>query len=173
MMVSVYQFNDYSAASAQIFSGDLPASPTAALWTSEEQSGNNEQRKRAPRKTVSFSDDVKAHDGLTVRNGTFDRLISAYFVEQREISELDILNFCEQDLARIVELHEDLVDMVERINEAVQEGRSCAPVLPRGGGLCTKLCVPHVPYVKVLDRVVEAAANRLMKAQAQGVALTL
>lgn len=172
-MMSLWQVNDFSAnaTATEQFVGELPPSPTAALWTTEEET---EQRKRAtPRKTVSFAEDVKDHDGLTVRNAIFDRLICAYFVEQREISELDILTFCGQDLAKIVELHEDLVDMVERISEAVENGRQAAPVLPRGGGLCTKLCPPHVPYVKVLDRVVEAAANRVLKAQAQGVALVL
>jgi len=156
-----------STYNVDVSSYELPASPTAALWTvdSSEAALKNCQRRAASKKTVSFAEDVKPHDGLTGRNAIFDKLISAYFVEQREISELDVLHFTGQDYTKITALHEDLTDMINRIAEAVEDGRQCAPVLPRGGGLCTKLCPPHLPYVRVLDRVVEAAANRVLRAQ--------
>ena len=145
------------------YQDELPPSPTAALYNGETE--HKTIRRRQTGKSVSFAADAKVHDGLTTRNAIFDRLISAYFVEQREISELDILNLTGQNLTTVMELHQDLLEMAQRIGDAAEEGRQCAPVLPRGGGLCTKLCVPHLPYVRVLDRVVEAAANRLVRAQ--------
>lgn len=149
---------------------EQPASPTAALWNSsanlDVEMKEEGSRRKAAKRNVCFAEDAKEHDGLTGRSAIFDRLITAYFVEQREISELDVLNLTGQNLTTVLELHQDLMDMAQRIAEAAEDGRTCAPVLPRGGGLCTKLCIPHLPYVRVLDRVVEAAANRLVKAQA-------
>jgi hypothetical protein len=168
-------FSDYAASAAAqeallyaSASAEQPPSPTASLWTEDATQSTKQARRRTQstvRRSVCFAEDVKTHDGLTERNAIFDRLIAAYFVEQREISELDVLNLTGQNLPVVLELHQDLMDMAERISEAAEDGRQCAPVLPRGGGLCTKLCIPHLPYVRVLDRVVEAAANRLIKAQ--------
>jgi hypothetical protein len=169
-MMAMYEFGNannsqFVTAEQYISSSDLPASPTAALWT-DSSSAASARRRKSQLKSVSFADDVKEHDGLTTRNAIFDALITAYFVEQREISELDVLQLTGQDTCKLMQLHEDLLDMVTRINDAVELGRQCAPVLPRGGGLCTKLCPPHVPYIRVLDRVVEAAGNRVLKASA-------
>lgn len=156
----------FASGSEALYQEQLPPSPTAALYHHNGETTEHKTiRRRSSDKSVSFATDVKTHDGLTSRNAVFDRLISAYFVEQREISELDVINLTGQNLTTVLELHQDLLDMAQRISEAAEEGKQCAPVLPRGGGLCTKLCVPHVPYVRVLDRVVEAAANRLVKAQ--------
>lgn len=150
---------DASELERQTYGGDIPASPTASLC---EQT--HKFRRRSLLKRVSFSADVKPHDGLTPRNHTFDKLVTMYFVEQREVSELDVLAISGNEIARILELHEDLMDMTDRINQAVAQGRQCAPVLPRGGGMCTKLVEAHLPYIRVLDRVVEAAANRAILA---------
>ena len=139
------------------YDGELPASPTAALWTASEE---EQKYRRRMKKKVSFSSEVKLHDGLTPRHYLFDKLITMYFVEQREVSELDVMAIADSEVSKILDIHEDLVDMISRIEEALADGRQCAPVLPRGGGMCTKLMGAHLPYIRVLDRVVEAAANR-------------
>ena len=145
-----------------------PASPTASLWDEASAAAESRAVVSSPRKSkrVVFSEEVKAHDGLTRRCAIFDELVTLYFVDQQEVSELDVLRIAGNDLTNIVHLHEDLLDMSARIQDAVNDGRQCAPVLPRGGGMCTKLCPPHVVYIQVLDRVVEAAGNRVDRALA-------
>ena len=159
-MATLFAFPDPNSASiAQFATAELPSSPTAALWNSTEEEKNF---RRKVKKSVKFTEEVKAHDGLTCRNALLDRLVTAYFVDQREVSELDVLSLTGNDVQNILNLHEDLVDLINRINEALAEGKQCAPVLPRGGGMCTKLMGAHLPYIRILDRVVEAAANRCL-----------
>lgn len=145
----------------------LPASPTAPLeWAKEQEETGQLARRlklRKSGKSVSFVDDVKLFDGLSERTEVLDALVKRYFVQQQEVSELDVLVIANQELDKMAGLREDLSDVLTRLSLAMEEGTSSVPVLPRGGGTCTKLCPNHAPYVRILDRVVEAASNRLRK----------
>lgn len=118
---------------------------------------------KTKKKSVCFDSTAKAHDGICERNYIFDSLVAAYFIQQREISELDVLALTGPDVAKLSELHDDFQSLVLRIESSQEEGKNSAPILPRGGGLCMKLSGAHVPYINILDRVVEAALNRTVR----------
>lgn len=114
------------------------------------------------KKSVCFDPSVKLHDGITQSNFIFDKLVTSYIVGQNHISELDVLELTGPNVEKIYQLHNDIADLAERI-----EDQGCAPVLPGGGGLAIKLSEVHVPYLRVLGRVVEASASRLLLAKEQ------
>ena len=59
----------------------------------------------------------------------------------------------------------DLQDLVMRIEFAVSDGQPSEPVLPQGGGANVKLSLAHLPYVRILLKVVSAAQTRLRTSQ--------
>jgi len=153
---------------------EAPSSPTAALsemnndaMMKDRPSSTSKTTNKKPRpvlrKTVSFEMDVKTHDGLEARSELLDAVIKRYFVNQTQVSELDVIAMADNSLELVLALHEDLQDIMKRVEEALEDGKDSIPVLPRGGGMCTKLATPHIPYVKILDRVVEAAGSRLKR----------
>jgi hypothetical protein len=105
----------------------------------------------------------KVHDGLSTRRQILDSLVTHYFVNQREVSELHVLETC-KTLQSVKELEEDLIDLRDRIEEGALQGKVSVPVLPEGGGACTKLALPHAPYINVLLQVIDAAYNRASNA---------
>lgn len=140
-----------------------PASPTAALDELSTESRRKAAKRRSLGKAVKFEGQVKPHDGLSPRSNILDAVVKRYFVMQREVSELDVIDMCNKNVTNVVHLHQDLLDVLERLEQGNKEGLLGVPVLPRGGGTCTKLCPAHIPYVKILDRVVEAASQRLAR----------
>jgi hypothetical protein len=141
----------------------------------EEQQRGGEGGKAA-RRGVYFADECemhdgettrvmacKTHDGLTLRRQVLDALVTHYFVNQREVSELHVLETC-KTLQAIKELETDLADLRQRIELGALDGKLSVPVLPEGGGACTKLAPPHAPYINVLLQVIEAAYVRLSNA---------
>ncbi|KAH9250097.1 hypothetical protein BASA81_012144 [Batrachochytrium salamandrivorans] len=141
-----------------------PTSPTTIAGQDVEMFDQSAPKRK---KSVCFHPAAKPHDGICERNQAFDVLVAAYFVQQREISELDVLGLTGADVVKLQHLHEDFLDLVERIEQSTDEGRNSAPILPRGGGLCMKLCLAHVPYIRILDRVVAAALQRTLRAAKQ------
>lgn len=142
-----------------------PCSPTNIETAGSDVEMRSGKKKK---KSVCFDSAAKAHDGICERNYIFDCLVAAYFIQQREISELDVLALAGPDVAKLSELHEDFRSLVLRIESSQEEGKSSAPILPRGGGLCMKLSGAHVPYINILDRVVEAALNRTIRNSSSG-----
>lgn len=115
------------------------------------------------KKNVRFDAEVKSHDGLCRRAAVLDRLIHQYFVLQQEISELDVLALTASLPETVQDLHDDLVELCTRIEEAAKAGVQAEPVLARGGGMNTKLTSAHVSYLRILDQVVVAAKARALR----------
>lgn len=148
-----------------VSTSEQPASPTAplapfGLFESALNSGSRASKRRSLGRRVQFDAETKRFDGLGVRAKVLDEIIKRFFVMQREVSELDVIELCAKDARVVAELGEDLRDLAQRVEVCLAEGKGAVPVLPRGGGMCTKLCPQHLPYVKTLTAVVEAAAKR-------------
>jgi hypothetical protein len=144
-------------------SGDivLPDSPTGSTYvTLSREMGSPKQKRRTNR--VSFASAVKSWDGLTMSSLVVDALITRYFVKQQECSELDVLQIVGNNCELLSQLYLDLEDLAIRIELALSNGQPCEPVLPRGGGANVKLSLPHLPYVRILIKVVKAADARLV-----------
>jgi len=163
---------------SSLFGGDVdllstgPPSPTAALdddsmgqWRANASAAAAKRRSLSRR--VTFDEETKQHDGLSTRPELLDAIVKRYFVHQREVSELDVIELCEKRVNCIRDMHEDLQDIISRLEmrSAEENGTAAVPVLPRGGGMCTKLCSQHIPYIRILARVVDAAAQRQARAQ--------
>jgi hypothetical protein len=156
---------------------EQPDSPTSSLYvvaagtsgydqeTTTLKSTTRVSSSSSARRGVNFAASVKCWDGLQATTNALDKLITRYFVRQMECSELDVIEIASHNLDLVDQLYLDLQDLAVRIELAVSSGQTCEPVLPRGGGANVKLSLPHLPYVRILSRVVAAAQSRLKQAQ--------
>lgn len=125
-----------------------------------------------PRKSVSFCDKVKPHDGILARQAKFERLIANFFISGMEISEFEIFDICAWEAMAALELMTDTLDLITRLSERKRDvdlghaKEDYVPVLPRGGGKAFRVYAKeHLHCLKCLHRVIHVASTRLSEAQ--------
>jgi len=169
---SFFSFSSAFPSDVDMASGEVlnPDSPTASTFVTRPDELTCMTKRHLPRRRstasrVSFAPASKSWDGLRCSSLVVDALVTRYFVRQQECSELDVLDIASADLAVVDQLVLDLHDLALRIELAVSNGLVSEPVLPEGGGSNVKLSLAHLPYVRILIRVVVAAQARLASAQ--------
>ncbi len=87
------------------------------------------------KKSVSFSEDTKLHDGLTPSTQLFDLLVIYYMSigGMRTVDEMT--TFLEsKDVSLDIRRREELIDMGSSLLTRIEESEQWTPILPTGGG---------------------------------------
>jgi len=87
------------------------------------------------KKSVSFSEDTKLHDGLTPSTQLFDLLVVYYMSigGMRTVDEMT--TFLEsKDVSLDIRRREELIDMGSILLTRIEESEQWTPILPTGGG---------------------------------------
>ena len=112
----------------------LSASVKNAAAAADKRRGRNHTK--PPKKSkVRFTQETKEHDGLLPVNHLFDQLTWVYFQDNANVS--DFVNSFTNDkktLFRYVELI-----LLRLIIRSKKTPNKCVPILPKGGGRCTKI----------------------------------
>lgn len=136
---------------------------------------DNPEPKRSRKGRVRFCRKAKSHDGLAPENQAFDDLIWGMFASQRRFTVKSLLTLvqytCKTGKGRTRHVLSEatlLEYFSSRLSELHKEIHRCeilVPVLPRGGGKCSKLGSCHIPGLAELQRLVEEATEQLRRQQ--------